>query len=249
MGTFGLFLLLGLGLGATSAEPVLEYEFRGGDRLTVSVAGADQQLWKVLLVGGEHKILAAAVKDGRLVLEEFSWDGGPRPRPDPDPRPEPEPGPQPAPGPKTLIWIEETGQRTPQQAAALTDRKLRDVLASSGWKLRVADVDVVDENGNPPADLAPYLDQARRAELPRLVILEDGRELYTGKAPPDLASFVALLRRYGLPWPADGKDASAGRRADAPGPTSPAAEGASGNCPGGDCPASPVRVPRWRVVR
>lgn len=254
MRSFGLFLLLGacLSVGsAGAAEPKLEYDFRGGDHLSVFVAGADQQLWKVFPVGNEQKILVAAVKGGRLILEEFTWDGGPRPGPGPGPEPGPQPGPepqpQPTPGPKSVIWIEETGERTPQQAAALTDPKLRAALTTARWTLRVADVDVVDETGRPPSDLAPYLERARQAGLPWLVILENGRELYTGKAPPDLPSLLALLRRYGLPWPADETEASAGRRLDAA--PSPAAVAAPQDCPQGTCPAPAVRTPRWRIVR
>lgn len=240
----GFFFLCGVVWGLAAQEPALEYTFQGGDRLTVAVAGADQQLWKIFRIGDEQKILVAALKNGRLILEEFSWSG-PRPQPEPGPGPEPQPGP--SPGPKTVIWIEETGERTPQQAAALTDAKLRAALAAARWSLRVADVDVVDESGRPPSDLAPYLERARQAGLPWLVILEDGRELYTGKAPPDFPSLVALLRRYGLPWPAEAAEASAGRQVETPA-NSPSPQ--AGACEKGTCSAPAlVPVPRWRILR
>ncbi len=244
MVAYGLVLACGMACAFVGAAPSLEYTFQGGDRLTVAVVGADQQLWKILQVGSEHKVLVAAVKDGRLVLEEFSWTG---PRPQPGPGPQPGPQPQPTPGPKTVIWIEESGERTAQQAAALTDRKLRETIASARWTLRVADVDVVDETGRPPSDLAPYLERARQAGLPWLVILDQGREVYTGKAPPDLPSLAALLRRYGLPWPAEAAEASAGRQVDTPA-NSPSTQARA--CEKGTCPAPPlVPVPQWRAVR
>lgn len=242
-----LLLLGALAAGPLSAEE-LRLRVEGGDQLSVH-AVAQQQQW---ITHGE-KIWVAAVANGKLVVQEVSLRVSPQPGPGPQPEPEPgpQPGPQPGPAPKTVIWIEESGQRTPQQAAALTDRKLRETIASSGWMLRVADVDVVDESGRPPSDLAPYLERARQAGLPWLVILEDGRELYTGKAPPDLSAFVALLRRYGLPIGGVVKDEGPAAAAVPPADDAPPKtdqQASPGNCPTGQCPTQ-VPVRRWRILR
>ncbi|MBC7351430.1 MAG: hypothetical protein H5U08_03645 [Thermogutta sp.] len=229
----------------------LQFQAGGGDQLTVK-AKANQQKWLVL----NERIVVAAVVDGRLVVEDFNWPPGPQPIP-PNPEPGPQPQPQPVPGPKTVLWIEESSARTPSQAAAVVDKAIRDALAAARWTLRVVDVDVVDETGKPPADLAGYLDAARQAGVPRVFILQDGRELYAGAAPPDRSSFIALLRRYGLPvgGPAEQSGSPAGSR---PQEVSPVKEDATeheeetqpmlnGTCPTGQCPVPTVPMRRWRL--
>lgn len=230
----------------------IQFQASGGDQLTVK-AKADQQKWLVL----NERIVVAAVVDGRLIVEDFGWPPGPQPTPpNPEPGPQPQPEPQPVPGPKQVLWIEESSERTPSQAAAVVDKAVRDALAAARWTLRVVDVDVVDETGNPPADLAGYLDAARQAGVPRVFILQDGRELYAGAAPSSVSSFVDLLRRYGLPVGPPGEETGgpAGAHPQPP-PRQPAAEAQLGpllqteNCPTGQCPAPTIPTRRWRLFR
>lgn len=250
-----IVLLLAVAMAPLATAGDLEFQATGGEQLTVK-ARADQQKWVVL----NERILVAAVVDGRLIVEDFNWPPGPQPtppNPEPGPQPNPQPQPQPTPGPKTVLWIEESSQRTPSQAAAVIDAKIRQTIQSAGWKLRVVDVDVVDETGKPPADLAGYLDAARQAGVPRVFILQDGRELYAGAAPSSVSSFLDLLRRYGLP---------VGTPGDEPrGPTGaqrqPAAESEltetlddrpvsqTEHCPTGQCPAPQLPTRRWRLFR
>jgi hypothetical protein len=248
-----IVLLLAVAMAPLATAGDLEFQATGGEQLTVK-ARADQQKWVVL----NERILVAAVVDGRLVVEDFNWPPGPQPIP-PNPEPGPQPQPQPVPGPKTVLWIEESSARTPSQAAAVVDKAIRDALAAARWTLRVVDVDVVDETGKPPADLAGYLDAARQAGVPRVFILQDGRELYAGAAPSSVSSFLDLLRRYGLPvgGPAEQTEQSgapAGSRQEA----SPENENATEHeeqtqpmsaCPTGQCPVPTAPVRRWRLFR
>jgi hypothetical protein len=242
---FGLVASLASLAGPWLFAEDLRLELQGGPQLTVK-AVAEQQQW---ITHGD-KIWVAAVRGGKLVVKEISLGSPPEPGPGPEPGPRPEP--QPGPGPKTVIWIEESGQRTPQQAAAIIDKNVRAAIDAARWTLRVTDVDVVDESGRPPADLAPYLERARHAGLPWMVILEDGREVYTGKAPPDLPSLVILLRRYGLPiGGAVKEDGPAGAAASPAREAPPKAESpqpTADNCPTGQCPTQ-VPTRRWRIFR
>lgn len=132
---------------------------------------------------------------GLFALHAKDSPPGPTPGPMPDPTP-PTPTPR---GPLTLIWIEETGQRTPQQAAAITDAELRARLAAAGWKFRVADADVIDENGRTPPDLAPFIDAARARGLPSLYAIDaTGAEIFAGKAPDNRDEFATILAKLGL---------------------------------------------------
>lgn len=124
----------------------------------------------------------------------------PNPNPNPNPNPQPEPQPKPTPvGPLSLIWIEETSERTPEHAILIADKELRDLLYKAGWLLRIADVDVVDENGKPPADLFNYLAEAKKLGLPRLFIVDkNGVEVYNGAVPATKEAFLQLLKQFGL---------------------------------------------------
>jgi len=223
----------------------LSYAVTGGERLTVQ-ARAQQQIWRVH--GGD--VLVAAVVDGRLVLEPFQWPPGPSPtppNPQPGPVPDPQPGPTPQPGPKTVLWIEETEERTPSQAQAILDSEIRKAVASAGWSLRVVDDDVIDESGATPVEFASYIAAARLAGLPRVFILQQGVEVYSGAAPKDPSSFASLLSRFGLPvggaaptgvpdGPLPPHDADKGRPD----------QGAASGCPDGQCPLPQTRATTTR---
>ena len=222
----------------------LQFETTGGQQLTVR-AKAEQQKWLII----KDSILVAAVADGNLVVEQFAWSPGPQPTPpNPEPGPQPEPEPQPVPGPKTVLWIEESADRTPGRAGAVVDAGIRSAIQKAGWSLRVIDIDVVDENGQPPSDLAPYLMAAKQAGLPRVFIFQDGREVYAGAASPDVSSFANLLRRYGLPVGASGEDAGVPIGTSSPGEQKETSKGTA-SCPTGRCPAQTPSTRRWRLFR
>lgn len=123
----------------------------------------------------------------------FPWKGGPSPGPEPKPDPPPPP-------PITklfgVIIVEETKDRTPQQAA------VQDAIhkACDGKKLQWArlDKDVVDENGKPPADMAAWLAKAKGKTLPYLILVgENGIVAWEGTQPATEAAALELLKKYG----------------------------------------------------
>lgn len=226
----------------------LSYQATGGPSLVVSVKDANQQVWRIQSDGS---ILVAAVVEGQLILEEFQWrlSPGPKPEPEPEPQPEPEPEPPVPDAPKTVIWIEESASRTPSQAAAIIDKQIRQAIEKSGWRLRIVDKDIVDENGKPPVELAPYLDSAKSAGLPRLFILADGKELFAGAVPEDTAGFVSLLRKFGLrvdPGNAQPESSSVEKQSTTKKEQSTTA---AATCEDGKCYTPTSTVRRWRLFR
>ena len=162
----------------------------------------------IALQGGNEQILVLATQGNPPILSLYrliAFDApGPQPEPEPNPQPDPSPNPNPNPqpiphGPISLIWIEESSERTPEQAKAITDQAIRDALKKAGWSLRIADVDVINEYGQPPDDLAAFIAAARRDGVPRLFATDDkGAEIFNGKAPANRDEFLAILRRLGL---------------------------------------------------
>ncbi len=123
---------------------------------------------------------------------------GPTPTPPgptpPGPTP---PGPTPDP-PKQMLWLEESEDRTPGQAEAITDPVSREALRRAGWYFRIIDRDVQDEAGRVPAELAVIIAEARKMGVPVLYIY-DGRRAWWRKPPPaSAAEMRALLRALGL---------------------------------------------------
>lgn len=90
---FALFLLAAVATSTATGQE-LQITVQGGGQLTVRAA-AEQQRWVVL----DGKILVAAVVDGQLIIERFSWQIDPLPEPGPDPGPDPDPDPDPDPQP------------------------------------------------------------------------------------------------------------------------------------------------------
>lgn len=204
----------------------------------------------LLLPSGHHQTMVVAAGGSPPVLALYRVTAEDMPQPDPSPDPGPEPDPKPGPkGPLSLIWIEETADRTPEQALAIVDAGIRESLRQADWSLRVADVDVIDEHGNPPADLRPYIEAAQQAGTPRLFAVDSvGAEVFAGKAPADTAAFRAILRQLGLgerqlpkaPVP----DSELPQNSDdTPGPVK-----STTTCPDGNCPVP--RLPqRFRLFR
>lgn len=196
------FLILCAG-AAIAAEPRLAEQ----KSFVVPLANGENGSAIALPSGNEQVLVLAAQGNPPAIavyrISAFDEPGpgpGPEPNPQPDPSPNPNPNPQPIPhGPISLIWIEESSERTPEQAKAITDQAIRDALKKAGWSLRIADVDVVNEQGQPPDDLAAFIAAARRDGVPRLFATDDkGAEIFNGKAPANRDEFLAILRRLGL---------------------------------------------------
>jgi hypothetical protein len=142
-----------------------------------------------------------------------------------------------------LIWIEETADRTPEQAQAIVNPDIREALRDAGWSLRVADVDVVDELGRVPVELEPYITAARRDGLPRLFAVNaHGAEVFAGKAPDDIVAFQAILRQLGLGGQPTVPDSELPQDPD----DEPEPVGAAVTCPDGNCPVRSLPQPRVR---
>lgn len=167
----------------------------------------------VTLADGRAGLVFASRKTGRITLvyvvcgpdgadvaehefENKSAEPQPPPTPPDPPRPDPQP-PQPQP-PLQLIWVEESTERTPAQAAAQNDREIRAALAAAGWTLRVVDKDIVNEHGRTPPDLKPLIEQAKQLGLPRLMIVDKNGRVWHYPAPADRTAFITQLERLGL---------------------------------------------------
>ncbi len=100
--------------------------------------------------------------------------------------------------PTSELWgviIEESSQRTADQAAVLTSRAVR--VAFEEGRLRVADQHVVDRDGKPPAGLEDWLELAKPKPLPWLFLLgAEGVLLYQGPLPETVKDMLALVGKY-----------------------------------------------------
>lgn len=141
--------------------------------------------------------LAAVDATGQVHLTHLELQVGEiGPEPEPDP---PDPDPPPEPGRRWVIIVEESTQRTPQQAALIVgpgrdqiDKYLAD---KKHPKLNVADKDA---KGNAMASLAPYIRLASD-ELPACFIVADesGKVLFQGPLPDSAATVIELVKEHG----------------------------------------------------
>lgn len=214
-----------------------------GGRWVIVPSEWEPRFVAVTLADGRSAVVFASRRPGTITLvyavcgsdgleiarHQFENKAGTDPPPAPPPTPpNPEPNPPPLPKPPyRLIWIEESSDRTPEQAAAQNDRAIRDALTRAGWTLRVVDKDVKDEYGRTPADLKPFIDDAISRGLPRLYFVgSDGRSVSL-PAPANRDRFIQILREFGLviqPAPSSTSPAAA-RPLPAP----------RGVCVGGSC--------------
>ena len=137
--------------------------------------------------------------DGALDLEESTTTvtiGEGKPDPGPGPTPPPDPTPVPI-GKAWLVLIEESADATAERGKMIADKDIVGFVKSRGWRWRIADKDVVDASGKPPADLVPYLERGKLG-LPRLTILaESGKVLWEGKPPSTAPELLSLLKKVG----------------------------------------------------
>lgn len=104
----------------------------------------------------------------------------------------PPPPPPPVSTVTRAVVIEESGDRTPEQAAILTDPRLAE--AKKAGRLLVLDQDAKDSSGKPAVELS-QLD----GPLPRLIGLgQDGRRSVGVELPATADEFVGLLESWGV---------------------------------------------------
>lgn len=117
--------------------------------------------------------------------------------PQPPPKPDPKPDPVVTEGKRWILIIEETADATPSRGKLVTDPVLFDRIKAKGHVWRIADVNVVDASGKPPADLKPYIDRAA-GKTPRLfIVAPDGTVLVDEPCPADAVGVLALLTKSG----------------------------------------------------
>jgi len=148
-------------------------------------AGLDIESNRMFLIfqGGRKSsfgLFVSWLDDGNHLKKYVINTGG---GPDPDPFPKPNPNP----GKRKIIILEESKQRTANQAKIITSQKLRSYLESKNHpKLRVTDVDNVPTDSVPPGKLP-------------LLVIEDGsgNVVYSGSLPVDVDSTIETIKAHG----------------------------------------------------
>jgi hypothetical protein len=116
----------------------------------------------------------------------------------PPPVPPPPVPPKPTDAPAWVVVIEETAEAGKGRRDYWSDPALAAKLKGLGARLRLADKDVRDKDGQPPADLKPYLDRSRGKALPQCyVISATGGVLFEGPLPSTAARLSILLDSLG----------------------------------------------------
>jgi len=107
---------------------------------------------------------------------------------DEEPGPEPQPGPFPA--EDCVIVIEETGERTAEQAIVLTDP---DVLELMDGNIFIVDKDVKNVDGQTPDWLESLLPEAVKSGLPYVYVVREGKVVAKGQLPPTADALVEFV--------------------------------------------------------
>jgi hypothetical protein len=151
---------------------------------------------------GRYKLgFYAAGPKGELSQPTFSVVvvQGQKPDPKPDPGPDPKPDPTP-PGPTKLfvVIVEASGQAVAQRGQMLSDPALTKRFTEKGHHWRVVDQHVLGVNGQTPADVAPYIAEAKTKTLPQVfLVTPQGRAVFKGDLPRTAAELLALIERHG----------------------------------------------------
>jgi hypothetical protein len=88
------------------------------------------------------------------------------------------------------VVVEETAQRTPEQAIVLASPEVRKLFAATEWH-------AIDKDQTVSNDLEPYLQRAKTLTLPVLFLVgTNGTVYYEGALPGDVAAMIALVKKY-----------------------------------------------------
>jgi hypothetical protein len=113
---------------------------------------------------------------------------GPRPPPDPPQPPTPTPGTI-----ERVVIVEESGDRTPEIAAILTDPRLKPLRDAR--KLLILDQDAADSSGTPASELSQHDGQP----LPRVIGLDSsGVRSAAAELPGSADGLIELLKTWGV---------------------------------------------------
>lgn len=122
---------------------------------------------------------------------------GPTPDPEPGPEPAPDPEPEPIPDfeePLTLLLIEETGDRTTDEAAAVLSQDIINFIKSKEWDRYLLDQDIKDKDGKTPASVKPYIDRAVGKGLPWYIIVDKNGKVITEDTITTEEALLKVLR-------------------------------------------------------
>ena len=156
-------------------------------------------LYVVTAVGdGECSLVITplGLKAGKDIVTANLVVGNTAPQPPPQPKP---PGPVAQQDGIFIVIIEETGQAAETRGAMLGNNELAAHMAAKKEKFRVIDQNVKSANGQPPADVVRFLNQAKGKPLPQIYIVDKtGVQLNPGEACPATAQGILdILARYG----------------------------------------------------
>lgn len=135
---------------------------------------------------GQYRMRVFYYRAGEVVEAIYTLDRSSAPGPAPEPGPDPSPGPAPVPDPPKNLWaivVEESSERTPDQAAVLLSKEVR----ASVSNFRIVDRDVISD------DVKPYAERAQGSRLPVLFLVDDGQVYYEGGLPETVADFTRLV--------------------------------------------------------
>lgn len=128
---------------------------------------------------------------------EVDGDGG-EDKPKPQPKPQPDPPAPVTPQKLFVVIIEETAEAVANRGAMLADKTLNDRMNEKGHRWRVADQNVVDATGKPPADLVQFLTAAKGKKLPQLFFVDQqGHILKQLDLPATAAGVVTEMQKVG----------------------------------------------------
>jgi len=145
--------------------------------------GGKAALWQG--TAGEYAVICLPPGDAQPIVGVVEL-GGPSPDPDPDPEPDPDPDPdpQPTPGATWGIIVEETSERTPEQARVYSNLRQRVTLNQ---------VLLLDQDKPGPAE--KYVQAAREADAPLPVLVAisaDGEIVSVQACPMDVATILEV---------------------------------------------------------
>jgi len=136
----------------------------------------------------QNKLAVIFVKDQDVRVIIYYLDKTPNPNPEPNPEPNPNPSPTDV---VAIYWVEETLERTPDQAKIIASKRVRDLIKQKGLSFQVVDKDVKNEFGETPSNLVPIISSAKK--LPSLVLLNKEGEITVLDIPNNEDEFIELL--------------------------------------------------------
>lgn len=99
-----------------------------------------------------------------------------------------------------VVFVDETADLLTGRGKYRTGREFHAALRGKGHVWRYVDDDVTDpRTGRAPADVAPFIDHARTAGVPRVYLndVASGRCLWSGKPPADPEVLLETIRSLG----------------------------------------------------